>query len=295
MRTKRFATAAVVAVSLLGVACSSGDSATVAAHLPGDTGVGADGATAATVAPDLDQAGPESFLTTGAVSAPVVQRLDEAMTLSYLQRRFGGLVDLSWADQLVIDGLELLDTPAAEQFSFVRRFFDPAATPPEQLPPAETDGAVSTDAIVLYSLWCDRVELPDGYVDTLRATAETGGYDLTHGLGGVQLMIENGCLDEREGSKLVGELAPPTAALLDATAPADLELEACAILAWVGRWDLIPEDFAERVAAAQLPDGGWPLAGGDSVSDRHATLWGLRCALELEYGSQVGPARWIPT
>lgn len=289
--------ATVVVLAAVVASCSDGTDGATTSRPPGATGVGADGATPATIAPDIDQAGPDAVLLDDSEPRTLLQGVDEAMTLSYLQRRFGDLVDLSWADPLVDDATEALDHDSeGQELAFVGRFFDRDASPPPSLDQTLTGGEqeVDTDAIVAYSLWCDQVDLPDGYLDVLRSTSEIGGYELTHALGGAQLMRENDCLDDDEGARLVDELAVPTAELLATDSPADLELEACAILAWTGRWDLIPEDFAERVADAQLADGGWPLTAGDPQSDRHATVWGLRCALELEFGAEVGPARWIP-
>jgi len=281
--------------ALLGVACTGEDPP--APQRPGESGLGPDGATPATVPADGDAPGPQDVLVAGFDDWTPLDQLDVAITLSYLERRFGERVDLAWSAPIVDGARATVAEEGAEgELAVFLRFLDEDPPTPAALESELRSGetSVDTDAIVAVALWCDRLDLPGDFFDVLDDAGELGGYDVTHALGASQLLVENGCVDERRGRELVDDFAVPTAELLAEGPLGDLELEACAILAWTGRWDLIPEDLPARVAASQLDDGGWPLQAGDEASHPHATVWGLRCALELEHGATGEPVSWVP-
>lgn len=149
----------------------------------------------------------------------------------------------------------------------------------QSAPPPEPDGGtehVTSDLLAL-ALHCDQRPTPAGYATQLRSVAADGGYGTTHALLATVWMEELGCpppeaslrreLEDRVGS-----------ALASASVVNDLELERSAFLLHAGRADLIPPDWASRVEAAQLTDGGWGQKGPDSERSWHATglaVWTL--------------------
>jgi hypothetical protein len=220
------------------------------------------------------------------------RQLDQAVSLAYVVRRFGEVTDLAWAQELVDAAIAAGESGEADVYL---RFLTADATPPPPLeqPLIGPSGDPDTDALITAALWCDQVALPADYLSQLQAVASAGPYRLTHAYGSLQLMVENGCGDRAQIDQISAELAPQVAELLQIEPVADIQLQACSILTWTGRTDLVPADYLEVLRAAQLEDGGWADKPGNSESDPDTTVWGLRCMLELEYGTELEPTQWV--
>lgn len=223
-------------------------------------------------------------------------QIDQAMSLAYIARRFGDVQDLDWAQQLVDQSVEDLDSSkgAAAMEPFLR-LITPDAPPPEAIDGAVIgpDGAVDGNVLLTRALWCDVIALPPDYLTNLETTAAAGDYQLTHAFGATQLLVENGCGDLAQVSAVQDRLAPQVAELLNESAVSDLPLQACSLLFWAGHGDLAPSGYLDTVRDARLDDGGWPATSGANKSDPAASVWGLRCALELEFGADLPPTPWV--
>ena len=277
----------------------------------GDADGRADGDGTGSEAP---QSGPvESVVASASEVESLTRDVDLAIALAYVRRRFGDVDDLEWvegldwAEEYVDRTVETLmesdssgdtDGSSGEDTALLRVFLpllveDPPVPPEVPSEVLLSDGSIDTNAMVAAALWCNEVPLPADYSDELLVVAEAGGYELTHALGSLQFLVERECIEPDEAATLADELAGRTATLLEGDGLGDLELEACALLAWSGHDDLLPEDLDDRVEAAYLDEGGWPEIAGGGTPDPHATVWGLRCALELAHGDELPATTWI--
>ena len=111
---------------------------------------------------------PEELLQATFEDLSPVGRLDQAMSLAYIERAFGSVTDVEWATPLVrssvdqIEGSEDL-ADLAVYLRFLRAGVDaPAELEGEVIGPG---GEVDTDAMVAAALWCDRLDAPEGFLD----------------------------------------------------------------------------------------------------------------------------------
>ena len=126
----------------------------------------------------------------------------------------------------------------------------------------------STTATLVRVLRCDADPLTDPDVMALDALVDGGGYDATHAALAVGWLEELGCevADAAERhARLVEGISTELAAADDVT---DLAMEQSAVLHYLGAGDQVPDDWGNRVLAAQRTDGGW----GERVSTWHMTL-----------------------
>ena len=246
-----------------------------------------------TSSPDAPTSDPAEFLRAVMARLEPLERLDVALALAYIARRFGHVEDLRWAEETsMATADEVLDSDELVALRPFVRFIRPVEQPSRIVGDViEPSGEVNTDAMVMRALWCDVIALPPDYLSDVATAADRGGYELTHAMASSQLLVENGC-DVADAERLRDGLAPRVAELLAPTEASDLELESCGLLFWVGHGDRVPADYQSIVRRSQLPDGGWPEKVGDDVSDPHATAWGLRCEMELLGGAGLAPTRW---
>lgn len=126
------------------------------------------------------------------------------------------------------------------------------------------------NVITIPALYCDQVPYPMAYASILEAGLRTGGYELTHVGMALRWIDENGCSSPMDASfeptvaRAIAELANP------ADGVTDLEIEASAVLMYLGRRDLVRADMIDAIANAQRPNGGWST---DSADKSIATSW----------------------
>jgi hypothetical protein len=271
---------AIVSVGLL-TGCSGGS----------DAGDGRTGPSSSAPERREPTASPQEYLQATFDELDPVARLDQALSLSYLARRFGEVEEMEWAEELVERSTEeVADDP---DLSIFGRFLASGVDPPSTIEGSVLGqgSQVDTDQMVSRSLWCDRLELPTGFVADLDTAAQQGGYELTHAFGAAQLIVENGCATD-DAAGLRDRLAPAVASLLDSGAAGDLEVQACALLHWAGHPESVPDSYREVVVDARLPDGSWPQGADGEAGDPHTTVWALRCQLEIEH-RELPPTRWV--
>jgi hypothetical protein len=155
--------------------------------------------------------------------------------------------------------------------------------------------SVDIDRITVPALYCDRLGLPDNYLEMLDEAARSGGYLLTHVLlawiwiqdNGYEVPLPDGFIEAmyRANAALIG----------DDSVVNDLELEAAAFLYLAGQGALVGDAFVERVIAVQNYDGGW-LPSSDTLGDSywHTTILGLLLLLHVEYPADLYPPMLAP-
>jgi len=151
------------------------------------------------------------------------------------------------------------------------------------------------DVLTVPALYCDRMELPAYYNQSLTMAAVSGGYPLTHALVGHIWIQENGC-ELSLSEEFIEYMYHATAELINEDAVVtDLELEAAAFLHLAGQGALVDNAFIERVLAVQKDDGGW-LSSSDKPddSDWHASVLGLMLLLHVEYPATSYPSMLAP-
>jgi hypothetical protein len=191
------------------------------------------------------------------------------LLVDYLQRRFALDPRFSAFNRpIAVPG----DAGAAAEFRVYQRIAYPAATVGSL--PTTPD---PTSRLVMQAMECDRIPLPSDFRPQLSAQIDAGGYALTHMAFSLELMQENGCRlsdDQLLETRLIPGLMD--LAGRPSVAP-DLRYEATAMLAFIGRGDLIQPEWIRQMALEQNADGGWP-GDGPGVSNDHATVlavWAL--------------------
>lgn len=200
----------------------------------------------------------------------------------YMHRRFGIVATLA-SGQAAHDIQIGVQRP--EVFEIYRRIDDPSAAVDKRkiaaLPTA-------IDRITASALHCDRIPLPDDWVDILRRASVAGGYALTHSVLATEWTVENGCRTRKD---VEGLHATQIAWLLtfvqkrhdladNLDAATDMWIEAIAMLYYVGAGDMIPSEWLEEIVQIQNDDGGWSRSPHEDRSDPHASALALWVLLE---------------
>jgi len=112
---------------------------------------------------------------------------------------------------------------------------------------------------MLRAMYCDRLPVDQPFVEEVIAGLDQGGYIATHMILSGQWLRENGCA---EAFPLLADTGPRFAEILCSLAAqdgsqTDLAYEAMAFLCYIGRRDLLREEWVAALAAAQHPNGGW--------------------------------------
>jgi hypothetical protein len=154
------------------------------------------------------------------------------------------------------------------------------ATPDAVVTRAELDALTGTvDPFTGPALHCDRIPLPAGYARTLESNVRPGEYQLTHVVLAMIWIEDNHCA-RPYSDDLRARVIAETAKLVHAGdgETTDLELEAAALLSYLGEERRLPPSFIDDVVAAQRPNGGWAIASPYRDTNGHTTgfaLWFL--------------------
>jgi hypothetical protein len=116
----------------------------------------------------------------------------------------------------------------------------------------------SLNDVTVPALFCDRYDLPAGYIPLLEDTLAQGGYDATHVLLALFWIRELGCTSPVDEA-FYEDVLTVVAEIIDDwhEYTSDMEIEAAVFLAYLGEEARIPEGFAEGLAANQRSDGSW--------------------------------------
>ncbi len=145
------------------------------------------------------------------------------------------------------------------------------------------------------AIYCDKIALPASYMLTLKQANKLGGLALTHGVMAAYWAMENGCITEQD---LPRDILPEQIKGLQQIAQfqskdfQDLGIEAVAFLYYVGRPDLVQQQWVDRILLQQNADGGWGGWGKDKASDLHASALALWVLLEARYPNRK--MNWLP-
>lgn len=181
--------------------------------------------------------------------------------LDYLHRKFGLDEKYAIAKTCPPELVEESDRPMAY---LLGRLANPAhRIEPEQLG-AATDPITET---TLRALYCDQYPVDAAFVDaTLAVVAKEAppdnplaGYVKSHFILSLEWLTENGCA---EAFPQVAAARPGFADVLcglveQEQASTDLAFEAMAVLFYLGFDDRVRDEWFGKVAALQLPSGGW--------------------------------------
>jgi len=211
----------------------------------------------------------------------------------YMHRRFGLVVPDAAGTPLhtVRAGVA-----RPEVFAVYRRIDDPSARV-EKRQIAELPTAI--DRITASALHCDRIALPDDWVQILLKATRAGAYALTHAVLAAEWSVENGCLERAEMEDLhrqqelhLVELVARRDELATRYAAAtDIWIEAIAMLYYSRAGARVRDEWIDSLLAAQRPDGGWPRGPAATRSDPHATA--LALWIVLENLDPAPPIAWI--
>jgi hypothetical protein len=213
------------------------------------------------------------------------------------------LLGLSWMERM--HGLSLAYSPGAElnvrasryqqegrtreasQLRAWRRSYDPAY----RISVADYDRLAGFDAVTFAGVYCHQFPLDDGYVQSLTDLASLGGYSTTHVLLALLWAIDNNCVMPRTyDPQLLSSVVSDVYAIADDTGShevTDLRVEAMALLAAVGRDDLIQPSWVDQVLDAQLASGAWKGRPEDQAASNHTTGLALWLSLQLAEQTKV--------
>ncbi len=151
------------------------------------------------------------------------------------------------------------------------------------------------DALTVPALYCDRMELPAYYAQSLTIAAVSGGYSLTHALLAHIWVQENHC-ELSLSEDFTENLYRANAELINEDSVVDdLELEAATFLYLAGQGVLVENTFIDRVLTVQKDDGGWLFSSDEpDDSDWHASVLGLLLLLHVEYPATSYPSMLAP-
>jgi hypothetical protein len=185
--------------------------------------------------------------------------------------------------------------------------YDTSAVKPEDF-----DAVIDPlDRLTIPALFCDRMSLPDDYVDRLTnavamgfddvskstdpANINDGAYLLTHVLLATIWLQNNNCsLELPEG--FTSDLYAMNAALIgDGSQVDDIQLEAAAFLYEAGQGNLVNPNFVQSVLDAQFTDGGW-FADQEApyTTDWHPSVLALMMLLHVAHPAESYPPMLAP-
>lgn len=213
---------------------------------------------------------------------------------SYMHRRFGLEVRLA-SGRMVHQVTEGVGRP--EIFAIYQRVDDPrAAISKQQIAALPT----AIDRITASALHCDRIPLPDDWIEILRQGSAAGAYALTHSVLATEWTVEQGCRSRAEIAALREDQIGLLAGLIERRhelvdqfdAITDIWIEAVTMLYYVGARDRVRAEWIEELLAGQREDGGWPRHPSAARSDPHATALAIWVLCEnLQPGAES--IRWI--
>jgi len=148
----------------------------------------------------------------------------------------------------------------------------------------ERGESLGINVLNIPALYCNHVPYPTDYMGTLRKGVEMGGYFVTHVALAAMWMRENGC-DLPYSQAFFDDMVAGVAAVPDGDDQVlDLEIEATALLPYLGHRELLSPTFVKAMLAAQREDGGWSLDSADvsMPSSWHPSVLALWVILSLE-------------
>lgn len=171
------------------------------------------------------------------------------------------------------------------------RWMDPAAS---YFPGSRGNFRSEAERALFDGLFCARLASRPQYLRDLERLTAQSGYALTHAALSSELSRENGCFDSAQLAPLRAQMVKGLAALVaQRQQNLDLELEALAMLHYLGERAAVRREWVEAALALQHQDGGWGVERSDAASAEHPTALGLWVALEV---ARPGAPRlaWIP-
>lgn len=154
-------------------------------------------------------------------------------------------------------------------------------------------GMPGLDQATLPALYCNDYALPADFRDRLMTQmAEKGGYLASHALLAYALVRSNACDSSFLPDADLARLLIINLALMNDPIDyysnslgqpeiQDLRVEIMAVLASLGRQDLIPASFFQDMLGRQLPEGGWSVYLRGNVSDSHTSMLALWLLLQV--------------
>lgn len=143
---------------------------------------------------------------------------------------------------------------------------------------------------MLWALHCDQEPPPPEFADRIADQVREGGaYDLSHAAYAIVWAGEIGCLAP-DLTDLSAAIVDELVRELNAATVVDHDSLLLSVgLSYLGRADLVPQEWLATVLDAQRDDGGWAQDAGGDESSWHTTgvaLWTLAAA--------VGPGEGEP-
>lgn len=212
--------------------------------------------------------------------------------IDYLRRNWGGEV-LAPFGRASVEGIAaILAGAPTEGDTTELRALARLADPSLQQSPVPPETLASRTAAMAAGLYCDAVPIENFELANWDQLTSRGGYDATHVVLAWSWTKELGCTNEqidaageRATARVIEEFNQDMGTRPLADAIDDLFLEQGAMLALVGRTDVLTDAWFEAVVESQQPDGGWRfetrVAQPDAPSDWHATflaVWALHAA-----------------
>ena len=211
----------------------------------------------------------------------------------YMHRRFG--VDARLASGATAHALRG-GVARPEIYAIYRRIDDPDA----QVDKAAIAALpTAIDRITASALHCDRIPLPEDWVEILAKASRAGAYALTHAVLATEWTVENGCRARQDVTALHAEQVRLLEQLIEQRdtlanqyeSATDLWVEAMAMLDYSRAGDRIRAAWIDDLLSQQAADGGWPRHPRANRSDPHASALALWVVLEQRQ-PQAPPIRW---
>jgi len=222
---------------------------------------------------------------------PDVGRRDVAMLLFILQDHFGYPMKLPPLSQYKEKDPEL----ANSHFRLYGTYFENKKTLPYDKKLVEEYLKKKGDTIdgrTTWSMFCKDFPLPANYLQALGEHVEQGEYRMTHAAMQLANILDLECVEligeaERLKARAIRALVDEMSTSRESSYADDLKYECIAMLYYLGRGDLVPDEQVHRIIEDQLDDGGWaPLAGGPAGADVHTSVLALWVLLEYHARSE---------
>lgn len=200
----------------------------------------------------------------------------------YLHRRFG--LEARLASGAIPHHLKD-GVGRPEVFAIYRRMDDPSATITKQ---QIADLPTAIDRITASALHCDRIPVPDDWIEILRKGSAAGAYALTHSVAATEWTVENGCRTRADVAALQHEQITLLVRFIEQRhelagrfdAVTDMWIEAIDMLYYIGARERVQSAWIDEILAIQRDDGGWPRHPRAQRSDPHATALAIWVLLE---------------
>lgn len=204
--------------------------------------------------------------------------LESYLIYNYLERKFDA-PEVVKRDKLMAD---IKESGEYEKRKIYMRLIEAGTATAEDLKTAR--GRI--DGFTSKALWCDQVELPEGYLQYLDTTYVLTGYYVSHTYLALQWMKENAhpltrsrefrVLEQRVRTGFLDEFARTQFA-------DDLYIEMVAFLQYAGAGRYVNDDHIKMVMLSQKKDGGWMHGADRKEANMHSTALALWALYEFIY------------